>query len=166
VITAVLAADPGQTSGLCLLRLEPASEGGAPAITERLVFSCNDLAVFPLAEFLLEANEGPARVIAVGEAFVHGRGAGARGPGAAATRAVIQDLAALPVAWKWRAAGMVKPWASEARMRASGLYQITRKSVDAYDASRHALFAACHDCGMPDPLSKRARVIAVPAQIF
>jgi hypothetical protein len=169
VTTVVLACDPGMTTGLCLLKLEQVPDdlrfGGPVAITDRLVFSCNAGAVFGLAQFLMEANEGPARVVAAGEAFVHGRGAGARGPGAAATRAVIQELAALPVAWKWRAAGMVKPWATDARLEKAGLLAITAKMVDARDASRHALFAAVHDCGLPDPLGKRARVIAVPDQL-
>jgi hypothetical protein len=163
--TMVLGCDPGPTSGLCLLHLEPLLAGGPPVIKARLVFACNDLAVFPLAQFLMEINEGPAQIVLAGEKFVHGRGAGARGQYAAQTRAVIQDLAVLPAAWHWRSAAQVKPWATDKRLMAAGLYAITAKMVDARDASRHALFAACHDVGLPDPLSKRSRIIAVPDQI-
>jgi hypothetical protein len=162
--TVVIGVDPGMTTGLCHLQLGnlDGPDGGPVYITSKLVFGCNALAVFPLAQFLMEINEGPARIVAAGEKFVPGRGAGARGAGAAATRMVIGELAVLPVAWIWRPAAMVKPWATDERLKAAGLWDMTAKMVDARDAARHALYAACHDAGLPDPLSKRATVIVVP----
>ena len=156
-VTCVMGVDPGATTGVCHLQIATPCNGEPPYITSRLVFGCNALAVFPLMQFLMEINEGAARIIAAGERFVPGRGAGARGPGAAVTRDVIQELAVLPVAWHWRSAADVKPWATDDRLKAAGLYEITAKMRDARDGARHALFAACHDAGLPDPLSRKAR---------
>lgn len=160
MITMVLGADPGSTTGLCLLHLEPTYDipgvTSPPVIKSRLVFGCNALAVFPLAQFLMEINEGPARIIATGETFVPGRGAGARGHGAADARAVIEDLKALPLNWHWNTAAVVKAWATDERLKAAGLYDMTAKMIDARDAARHALFGAVKYAGLPDPLSRKA----------
>ena len=138
----VLAADPGSTCGFCLL-----APGCVP-----LVYACNHAAAYGLACFLIEANDGPATMICAGEAFVPGRGAGARQAGAAVTRALIADLSDL-TGWHWRSAAMVKPWA-RLRLKAAGLYDVTAKTADGRDAAMHAIFAGVHDCGWPDPLSK------------
>lgn len=163
--TCVIGVDPGPTSGVCLLCLEPVYDIpgviSPPVIRTRLVFSCNSPAVFGLVEHLLEANEGPTRIVAAGEQFVAGRGAGARGHGAAVVREVIADLKSLHGGWHWRSASDVKPWATDDRLKKAGLYEMTNKMIDARDAARHALFCAVHDCGLPDPLSRKA--VRVPA---
>lgn len=165
MITCVIGVDPGPTSGVCLLCLEPVYDipgvTSPPVIKTRLVFSCNAPAVFGLVEYLLEANDGPARIVAVGERFVPGRGAGARSGGAAVVREVIADLKSLHGSWKWRSASDVKPWATDRRLDAAGLLGVTNKMIDARDAARHALFCAVHDCGLPDPMSRKA--VRVPA---
>lgn len=154
MIVCVLGVDPGVTTGICRLRLETASTGRL-AITERLVLSCNAAAAGGLAEHLIKLSDGSPKIVIGGERFVPGNGAGAKGPQAAVTRQVISAIDSLfqPVAW--RSAAEVKTWAAEERMKKSGLYDMTRKMIDAYDASRHALFAAVHDCGLPDPLSRK-----------
>ena len=151
----ILGADPGVTTGLCLLTLDYASRTLALAITSRSVFACNAGAAYGLAEYLIESNDGPATIIGAGERFVPGRGAGATGPQAAATRQVITDLSSLPVPWKWRSAAEVKVWATDERLKKAHLFALTNKSIDARDACRHAIYCATRDCGMPDPLSRR-----------
>ena len=42
-------------------------------------------------------------------------------------------------------------------MAAAGLLEPTKQLRHARDAARHALFAAVADCGIPDPLSRKAR---------
>ncbi len=54
-----------------------------------------------------------------------------------------------------RHSSAVFPWATDKRLRAAGLYEATTGLVHARAASRHALFAAVHDGGLPDPLSRR-----------
>jgi len=58
------------------------------------------------------------------------------------------------VAIRLRSAAQVKPWATDARLEAAGLLDATKGMRHARDAARHALFAAVHDGGLPDPLSK------------
>jgi hypothetical protein len=58
--------------------------------------------------------------------------------------------------WHARAAGEVKPWATEERLEAAGLLDLTKGMRHARDAARHALFTAVRDGGVPDPLSKHA----------
>ncbi|WP_134740014.1 hypothetical protein [Nocardioides sp. 503] len=53
-----------------------------------------------------------------------------------------------------RSASQVKPWATDARLEIAGLLEATKGMRHAKDAARHALFAACNDGGIPDPLSK------------
>lgn len=55
-----------------------------------------------------------------------------------------------------RNAGTVKPWATDVRFPRSGLLSATEGMRHARDAARHALFAAVHDFGVPDPLSRKA----------
>lgn len=143
--TCVLGVDPGPATGIAWL-----CPGQRP-----LVFQCNAPGAYPLASWLLEANEGPARIIAAGERFIAGRGAGARGAHASVTRAVISDLDQL-AEWHWRSAAQVKPWATDARLKAAGLLEQCHGMPHAADACRHALFAAVHDGGYPDPLSRKA----------
>jgi hypothetical protein len=54
-----------------------------------------------------------------------------------------------------RPAASVKPWADNVRLHRVGLLEATNGMVHARDAARHALFTACRDGGVPDPLSKR-----------
>ena len=57
-----------------------------------------------------------------------------------------------------RSAAQVKPWATDARLTAAGLTEATRGMPHARDAARHALYAAVHDCGLLDPLSRHRSV--------
>lgn len=55
-----------------------------------------------------------------------------------------------------RSAAEVKPWATDARLEAVGLLELTKGMRHARDAGRHALFCAVKDYGLPDPLSRKA----------
>lgn len=141
----ILGADPGLCTGLFLLT--PA--GG-------LAYQCSHNAAYGLATFLIECNDGPANVVCAGEAFVPGRGAGARQAGAAVTRALIADLDDL-MKWHWRPAVTVKAWSTDKRLEAAGLLGLCKGMPHAADAARHMLYCATKDCGMPDPLGKDGR---------
>jgi hypothetical protein len=54
----------------------------------------------------------------------------------------------------------VKPWATDERLEAAGLLDLTKGMRHARDAARHALFTAVKDGGVPDPLSKHAHPIS------
>lgn len=60
-------------------------------------------------------------------------------------------------------ASRVKHWATDARLLKTqltgdrSLFTLTAGMRHARDAARHALFAAVHDGGIPDPLSKQSR---------
>lgn len=113
-----------------------------------------------IAEALIrEADEAGTRVIVQGERFVVGRRA-ARSSSAGAgetTRSMIGGLAAVctrhHVRFIAKAAGNVKPWATNDRIARAGI-KVPKGMTHAGDGVRHALFAAVHDGGIPDPLSK------------
>lgn len=151
----VIGADPGETTGLAVLHLTAAAGSTRLCIAHRSVISCDADSAYGLAMHLIEENEGPSSVILAGEKFVPGRGPGARGDGAAAARRVTGDLSDLGP-WRWRSASEVKGWATDQRLAAAGLLKMSAKMPDGRDGARHALFAACHDAGLDDPLSRRA----------
>lgn len=88
-------------------------------------------------------------------------GAGTRGRYASVTRQMVTELTAIAadreVKLAVRHSSAVFPWASDKRLKAAGLYEATTALKDARAASRHCLFAAVHDGGLPDPLSKTSR---------
>ena len=150
--------DPGPVPGIVLIDLPVAatprleviqcSRGVAPVVLRALVESLNPTATPPLIQI---------------ERFVVGRRAGRSGTAKAGeqTRDLIGQLIAsvpgLPAeSWRARAAGEVKPWATDERLEAAGLLEATKGMRHARDAARHALFVAVKDGGVPDPLSRKA----------
>jgi hypothetical protein len=111
--------------------------------------------------------EGWHTVYAVGalatERFVVGpRAARSSTPaGGARARAVVELLsgwaAEKGVPHFRRSASEVKPWATDGRLAAAGLLELTKGMRHARDAARHALFCAVKDYGLPDPLSAGTR---------
>jgi len=153
--------DPGPTTGLAVAYwhdgwVQPAA------------FQCDAAAAVTLLRWVLRDNghcngRAPARkqVRAQVEEFRLGTGAGARGPDAAATRSLSEDLAMTlmreHVPCLIRPAAAVKPWATDKRLEKAGLIRVTSGMPQhARDAFRHLLFTAVHDGGVPDPLSKSA----------
>ncbi len=89
-------------------------------------------------------------------------GAGTRGKAASVTRQQVITLSALAagrgMVLAVRHSSQVFPWASDARLRKAGLYETTTALPHARAASRHALYVACRDGGLPDPLGKRRNI--------
>jgi hypothetical protein len=155
----VIGLDPGAgATGITLLELDwDTGKLGARS------FACNAGA----AEWLLRAilddtrdRSGPGQIRGGIEAFAPGNGAGARMRTGQVTRDLVEDLAGVcseyGVPLTARFASVAKTWATDARLKAAGLYQLTGKSPDMRDSSRHGLLEACQNAGWPDPLSKKA----------
>lgn len=150
----IIGVDPGETTGIALLqagRIE--------------VVQCSPGAVLSIVGALSKnATEWTAGLVIAVERFVVSTRAGrsASPKAGATTRALITALTdahdpQIGVRVLLRSASEVKPWATDARLKAAGLIDVCKGMPHARDGARHALFAAVHDCGIPDPLSKRAR---------
>jgi hypothetical protein len=153
-----LGADPGPTTGMALLHYR---EG---LLISAEVYQCNATAAPGLLGYLLTRTRGQ-RVLAQIERFVPGpRSAKLRGTRAGATTDVIDQLELViraslrpEISLARRSAADTKPWATDLRLKKAGLADLIPGMVHAADACRHAIFTACHDGGLPDPLSRRAR---------
>jgi hypothetical protein len=153
-----IGADPGPTTGLCLLDYE----GGR--LTGRMLLQC-DAASAPLVlrELLIARQNMPAgkRAGSV-EKFVTGASAGSRGKAADATRELVMELAEVLQLFGYRVsirpAADVKPWAGNKRVAAAlGIKeaQMTDSLRHAWDAARHCVYGA-RDAGIiADPLLRR-----------
>jgi hypothetical protein len=147
--------DPGSTTGIAVAYWDEESwlHPGA--------YQCDASSAPALLAWLAGQNK-PLRVLrAQVEEFRPGTGAGGRGPHASVTRTLVDDLTAVLARHRAsvhvRCAADVKPWATDRRLSAAGLLEICRGQGHATDAFRHLLFCACHDCGVPDPLSTMRR---------
>lgn len=143
----VIGIDPGPTPGIVLLR------------NGRLttVLQCNANS----APFLLVSLIHGDTVAVQIERFLPGKySTKARG-----ASAVTRDLIGRLEETVWQSAGVdsriyrrtaanVKPWATDDRLRAADLYEPTVGMPHARDAARHAMFLACRNYKLPDPLSK------------
>lgn len=147
----VLGVDPGRTTGVCLLPLDPTGLVELAQVSSGLV------------PVLLTGLTGRVRLVAV-EAYVIGpRSARSSDAGAGKlTRSLIEHV----LAWaeregipaRSRPAAEVKPWATDRRLDAAGVTAPRGTGMrHALDGGRHALFAACSDLGFPDPLSRSNR---------
>jgi hypothetical protein len=149
-MTAILGVDPGGTTGIALLD----GDGGAVLLqsTREGVLTAVE------ALFRRTVDQGSDVALAV-ERFVAGPRSGklATPAGATIARALIGELTAwakaTDVVIYLRSAGEVKPWATDARLKAAGISH--RGMPHALDAARHALFTGVKAYGMPDPLSRR-----------
>lgn len=160
--------DPGPMPGIVALRW-------SGVLLERVeVVQCTPgMAGGVVRDLLLLDHHPDLRAVVQTERFVVGRGSGKSGRAGAITRDLVGELRAVVsgfqatdrAAFTQQSAGRVKPWATDARLHAvtfpkylrltrPDLYRLTAGVQHARDAARHALFAACHDGGIPDPLSK------------
>lgn len=157
--TYILGVDPGRTTGIAALSLFDGE------LTHHCLIQCSHDAVNWLVATMLDSKPEQLttdRLVLAVEQFVVRRRAGQSGDAAAGliTRNMIGQLTSIgPVhgaAVYLRSASEVKPWSTDRRLAAAGL-NISSAMRHAGDAARHALFAAVHDCGLPDPLSTRNR---------
>lgn len=108
----------------------------------------------------LDALSGRMRQSIALERFVVGRRAARSATPSAGAH--TRDMVVTVTGWArgryplhLRSAADVKPWATDARLDAAGLLDLTKGMRHARDAARHALFCAVKDYGLPDPLSSR-----------
>ena len=157
-IAYVLGIDPGAgATGICLLELEWATgQLGAR------VFACSASAAEWLLRAILDDTEercGPGQIRGGIEGIAPGNGPGMRVKTGKVTRDLVTDLAGVcaeyGVPLTTRYASVAKTWATDTRLKAAGLYQLTGKSPDMRDSARHGLLEACQNCGWPDPISRR-----------
>lgn len=153
--TLVIGIDPGMTTGICVY------DGSRADLVQ-----CTPGLVIPIVSSLFAPIDQPV-VLAVEKFVVGPRASRLSDPKAAqTTRNLIGALAELPrihgeqVRVVQRSASDVKPWATDVRLKAAGIW--TKGMPHAHDAARHALFAAVRDCGIPDPLSSRTTRRAQP----
>jgi hypothetical protein len=160
VISRVIGIDPGPTTGIAVLNWRE----DRPSV--EAVIQCNASAAPSLLGFLLRFRRLDTAVVI--ERFVISRHAKSSAVDGAVTRDLIGALCEVsrgteprpddewaPYPVKLRAAGQVKPWATDHRLAMCQLLNPTKAMPHARDAARHALFAAVADHGMPDPLSRR-----------
>lgn len=157
----VIGVDPGPIPGFAVLNVSPY----ASAVIQAEVLQCTaGLAPLMLGALTVGAYEaGAERTIVALEEFVVGNRAAksAHKRAGSLTRTVLNALERDAIADGCqtfrRTAAQVKPWATDARLEAVGLLDICTGMRHARDAARHALFAAVHDVGLPDPLSNRSK---------
>lgn len=149
---AITGIDPGNTAGFGVLLLQEGKIRGARA------YQCDAASAAGLLGWILAdlAAIGAVKLAGGIESFADGSGPGARGTYAKMTRAMVVTLsqvaadAGCPLAA--RPAVLVKTWATEARLKQAALSRMARGQRHAMDGLRHALFCACHDFGVRDPL--------------
>lgn len=151
----IIGVDPGVTTGIMALRY-PCPGGRSVAA----VVQCD----YGTTRIVLDAIMGrvtpDTQVLIALESFVVGPRS-SRSSSADAGRITRNLIGAIEDTWGGilvqRRATDVKPWATDYRLAAIGALDATPpKMRDARDAGRHALYAAVHDCGIPDPLSRKA----------
>lgn len=151
--------DPGPTPGIVML-----TPRGFRTRLDIDVLQCTERVAPTVLWMLLDqcrSYQGSAPAVVALERFVVGRRS-ARSSSAkagATTRDLVGKLEREAgdqpnVTVVLRNASQVKAWATDVRLEAAGLLDACRGMRHARDAARHALFAAVHDGGIPDPLSK------------
>lgn len=146
----VIGVDPGLTTGVARLDL---------ATFELELLQCTPSLVLPLVREL--AATGDVLVLAVERFVVGPRASRSSTPKAGAlTRNLVAQLQLEGEQFADRVvlrnAATVKSWFTQRRLVAARL--VHTGMPHALDGGRHAVYAAVHDCGMPDPLSKKAGV--------
>lgn len=150
-MTHIIGLDPGPMVGAVLLKLPPiGATRPEPYRAEIAQITPNGL--WALIASWIEAYD----VLAVAaERFVVGhRAARVNAPKASeAARDVLGGLAVSLGDTRriLRTAADVKPWATDAKLKAAGLFVPTEGMPHARDAARHALYCACADFGARVP---------------
>lgn len=166
----IVGVDPGPTPGICALLYSPPLtaplDHSARDLTAFRVMQVNAAGCLGAVQWLLNSEWGDGHhVFLAVERFVVGRRAviSSSADAGQLTRNMIGALAALDegspgrVKVVLRSAAEVKPWASDARLKAAGLLNACLGMPHARDAARHALFATVRTLGLNDPLSTKTR---------
>jgi hypothetical protein len=159
----VLGGDPGNTAGFLLAGWRPGERKAAFA----RAFQCDgDSAALLLAwicdsEAALTPGITAVQIEAWDSRPLPG---GLHGASPSAIQAQISDLEAVlagrGVPCVIRPVADVKTWAGDERLKRAGLLDTVSPAPmrHAKSAAWHCLYCAVHDCGLPDPLSRRAGV--------
>lgn len=156
----VIGIDPGPVAGIVRLQLKITGDKWSGRGVHLVDAQALQVTPGVLTTVLEALTEGVGQAVAL-ERFVvgprSGRSATPAGGGAA------RDMVGAVSSWAHtrcrvysRAAAEVKPWATDARLGATGLLDLTKGMRHARDAARHALFCATKDFGLTDPLSHKA----------
>lgn len=153
----VIGIDPGPVPGVAGLWLH----GGDCEIIESAVFGfaqCDERTLYSIVAEWLKGENPDETVFALEKYIVSTRASRSATPRARdSTLRVSNTIGTIAlrdnIRLISRPAATVKPWATDLRLKAAGLYTRTEGSTHARDATRHALYAACHDGGCADPLS-------------
>ena len=161
----IVGIDPGPTTGVCGLRYSAAGQLIGGPVTVQCSINVAMVVLRAVINSCSRNAHGrimPVR-IAVENFVVGSRASRLTSPqGAKATRELIEAIRGLAdddISVITRTAVQVKPWATDERISAAGLYQCTRGMGHARDAGRHALFAACCDLRVPDPMAKHVKKV-------
>lgn len=147
----VAGVDPGPSSGFAVACWADGKLQSAHAL------QCDSGTALDALHFLLSVY-GPVTCGGI-EAFLPGAHSG-RAEGSL-TRRMVTELTGIAAGYdldlKARSASTVKLWATDKRLEKAGLLALTPGSTHARDATRHVLYSAVIDGGLPDPLSRKAR---------
>ena len=151
----VIGMDPGPTPGMVRLTYSDAR------LVDMAVVQCTaNTALDVLQMWLITLPRAAAETYFGVEQYVD-RQRGRSGTAGARTRDLVgsamvlaQTHGAHPVQ---RPAVTVKAWATDVRLNAAGLLPSVKGMTHAKDGARHALYAACKDALIPDPLSRKAK---------
>lgn len=143
--------DPGPTPGLVCLTYTDEHR----ALNSRIV-QCNSTAWDEILRFWFEHFSALGPLYFGVEQFV----IGTKGNQGTGTKEQVSEALAIAqnariASYARRSASQVKAWATDERLDRAGLLEATKGMRHARDAARHALYTACKDAGVPDPLSRR-----------
>jgi hypothetical protein len=155
----VIGVDPGPVPGFVMLDY---TDG---LLTSSDVVQCSASVAPLIFGEIVRDLDGEFPIVGLERFVVRGRsGRSATSKAGEQTRDLIGRLVQAagayidPGDWHARTAGEVKPWATDERLEAAGLLDLTKGMRHARDAARHALFTAVKS-GVPDPLSKHAHEV-------
>lgn len=155
----VIGIDPGPVPGVVRLHL---NNGIPSSLVDVQVLQVTPGVLIDVLEALTQSD---LAAIALERFVVGRRAARSSTPSAgAATRSMVgevegwfRNVNGRDLIMHTRSAADVKPWATDERLDAAGLLDLTKGMRHARDAGRHALYCAVRDYGLPDPLSRRGR---------
>lgn len=152
----VIGIDPGPLPGI--VRLHILEDDRGTTLLEAQALQVTPGVLIAVLEALAD---GVRQVVALERFVVGPRASRSSTPAAgAATRAMVSRIADWAgqrgIQQHARSAAEVKPWATDTRLEAAGLLELSKSMRHARDAARHALFCAVKDYGLPDPLSRKA----------
>jgi hypothetical protein len=148
----VIGIDPGPVTGLAVLEW-----GDVPLqwTVSQVAASSSGVLLARVRATLLDWQAGDSNVLVAAEDYViTNRTVRTAGRGAQKITNGLASWLSMEGA-VMRSPGQVKPWASDERLRRAGVMDILQGMRHARDAARHALYAACHDRGLPDPLGRK-----------